>query len=98
MAELSWYACVYESERRIIHGRAPRGDASLADRIKSSLTYHNLIGLQSKLYIRESRLSPKEVRQFCEHKSDRARGDYRDYKLVKVDFRSLDDPILPRSS
>lgn len=95
MSDLRWYACVYEGERRIIYGRAPEGDATISDEIKRSLAFHNLIGLGSKVFLRKSRLSPAKVTGFCENRADKNSGDYKDFKVVKLDLRGSDEPVPP---
>ena len=89
MADLRWYACAFEGERRIIYGRAPEGDPeNIVEDIKRSLLFHDLIGLQSKVFLRTSRLYPGAVIEFCENKADKNRGDYGEFKVVKLDLRN----------
>jgi hypothetical protein len=99
MSDLNWYACVFEGEKRIIYGRAPVGDSedSVED-IKRSLLFHDLIGLQSKVFLRSSRLYPNAVLGFCEEKSDRNKGDYQSYKVVKLDLRGAPEDTTPPSN
>jgi hypothetical protein len=91
MADLRWYACVYESEQRIVYGRAPEGSEDVVDDIKRSLAYHDLIGLRSKVFLRKSRFSPEAVAKYCEKKADRNRGDYQYFRVVKLDLRKAPD-------
>ncbi len=88
MSDLRWYACVYEGERRIIYGRAPRGGhEDIVEDIKRSLVFHDLIGLRSKVFLRTSRLNPGKVSKFCEKRADKNSGDYGEFKVVKLDLR-----------
>jgi hypothetical protein len=97
MSDLNWYACVYEGESRIIYGRAPVGDPEdIVEDIKQSLLFHDLIGLQSRLFVRSSRFHPGAVPEYCEKKADKNRGEYRDFKVVKLDLRKAPDEPAPR--
>jgi hypothetical protein len=88
MSDLRWYACVYEGDRRIIYGRAPRGGhEDIVEDIKRSLVFHDLIGLRSKVFLRTSRLNPGAVPSFCEKRADKNLGDYGEFKVVKLDLR-----------
>ena len=83
-----WYACIYESERRIIYGRAPVGETEdIVDQIKRSLRFHKLIGLQSQIFLKESRFQQDDFYDFCEEKMEKESGDYRGFRSVKVDLR-----------
>jgi len=87
-SNLQWYACVYESEKRIIYGRAPVGsEEAILEHIKSSLRFHKLIGLQSKIYLSPARLPARAIYDFCETRAARGRGDYHDYVTTKLDLR-----------
>ena len=91
-----WYACVYEGERCIVYGRAPVGGPdTIVEDIKRSLVYHDLIGLRSKVFLRTSRLNPGFVTGFCEKKADKNRGDYQDFKVVKLDLRKASEENSP---
>jgi hypothetical protein len=88
MSDLRWYACVYEGECRIVYGRAPRGGhEDIVEDIKRSLVFHDLIGLRSKVFLRTSRLDPGKVPRFCEKRADKNRGDYGEFKILKLDLR-----------
>jgi hypothetical protein len=88
MTEVQWYACVHESESRITYGRAPLGELELVvAAIKRDLGFHKLLGLQSKVFLRSSRLGPGEVPGFCERRANKNRGHYEDFETVKVDLR-----------
>ena len=96
MSDLHWYACVYEGERRIMYGRAPEGDPEdIVEGIKRSLLFHDLIGLQSKVFLRTSRLYPGAVIKYCEKKADKNQGDYGDFKVVKLDLRGAAEDTPP---
>lgn len=85
---LHWYACVYESEGRIIYGRAPLGSPDeIVENIKRSLRFHKLIGLKSKVFLSETRFKPDAVLDFCERQARKNEGTYRDFKPVKLDLR-----------
>lgn len=87
-SDLRWYACVHEGERRIVYGRAPLGEPDdVVDEIKRGLRFHELIGLHSKVFLRSSRFHPGAVRPFCEKHADKNRGDYADFRAVKLDLR-----------
>ena len=86
--DLRWYACVYEGEKRIVYGRAPLGEPdNILDEIKRGLRFHKLIGLQSRIFLRESRFNPGAVHDYCERHADKNPGDYRDFSAVKLDLR-----------
>lgn len=86
--DLQWYACVYEGEGRVIYGRAPVGTpVEIVENIKRSLRFHKLIGLQSKVFLSESRFEPDRVLEFCERNACKNLGTYRDFKPVKLDLR-----------
>lgn len=89
MSDLYWYACIFESESRIIFGRAPVGGEpdQIVEAIKESLHFHDLIGFRSKVFLRGSRLFPDAVIDYCEEKAEKNRGEYRGYKVVKLDLR-----------
>ena len=86
--DLRWYTCVHESEGRIVYGRAPRGNSEeILEEIKNGLRFHKLIGLQSKIFLRSSRIHEKTVCEFCEEKADKNSGEYQEFKTVKLDLR-----------
>ena len=97
-SKLQWYACVYESDRRIIYGRAPVGaEESILEDIKRSLRFHKLIGLQSKVYLSPKRLPPDAIFDFCETRAERETGDYRHFATTKLDLRwSSDEAPKPK--
>jgi len=100
MPDLHWYACVYEGERRIIYGRAPEGNPEqIVENIKNSLLFHDLIGLQSKVFLNPSRFRPRELKGFCEEQAKKEHGDYGDFKVVKIDLRNApeDRKLRPAS-
>ncbi len=99
MTDLHWYACVYEGEGRIVYGRAPEGGPEdILEDIKRSLLFHELIGLGSKVFLRTSRLYPGAVVEFCEKQSDKNGGDYKDFKVVKLDLRKASEETTPPQS
>ena len=99
MADLKWYACVYETGRAIVYGRAPEGGAEdILDGIKQSLVFHDLIGIRSKVFLKDKRFRPGAVVDYCEEQAEKDRGDYRDFKVVKLDLRGTpEDKNLPGS-
>lgn len=94
---LHWYACVYEGEQRVIYGRAPVGSPDeIVEDIKRSLRFHKLIGLQSKVFLSESRFQPDAIVEFCERNAAKNEGDYQAFKAVKLDLRWSDEEVARR--
>ena len=88
MPDGCWYACVFESEKRIIYGRAPECDAdSVLDSIKESLCYHNLLGLNSKVFLRPRRFLKNDAMEYCEKLMDRSAGEFASFQTTKLDLR-----------
>jgi len=88
MSEGCWYACVFETDKRIIYGRAPVCDAdSVVDSIKHSLCYHNLIGLNSRVFLRPSRFLRDDAMEYCERQMERKAGEFGGFQLTKLDLR-----------
>lgn len=88
MADLCWYACVYEGEKTIVYGRAPCGEeAEIVEEIKRSLNFHRLIGLNSKIFLRSDRFLEDDVIEFCERRMEKNKGHYGGYRITKLDLR-----------
>ena len=88
MPEGCWYACVFESEKRIIYGRAPHCDKdSVVDNIKKSLGYHNMLGLNSQVFLRSSRFVKNDAMAYCEKQMDRNAGEFANFRTTKLDLR-----------
>jgi len=88
MAEGCWYACVYETEKRIIYGRAPQCDVdSVLDSIKESLRFHNLIGLHSQVFLRPNRFLKNDAMGYCEEQMNKSAGDFSKFRTTKLDLR-----------
>ena len=87
MPDKRWYACVYQSEKRIIYGRAPlEGTTDALDTIKRSLRFHNLIGLHSPVFLRSHRFVKNDVATYCEEQMDKDAGELAAFRKTKIDL------------